>query len=406
MDDILENITKNLTNLKEFTSTPGSGVTRLPFTNEAKKACDYLKKEMESIGLETRIDSTGAIIGKLKGEKDESILIGSHYDSVENGGAFDGIAGIVCGIEVVKIFLKQNIKPKYTLEVIGTNDEEGARFKSGFFSSKAMLGELDKNEIDKLHDKNGVTIYEAMKDYGLNPENISDAKRDIENIKAFIEIHIEQGRVLESHEKHIGIVDTIVGMKRGIITVTGREDHAGTTPMNIRFDAVEMASKIISNISDIARKYENSVATVGAINVIPNTINTIAKIVKFSLDIRSTNKNIVDCIFEEIIDISEGVVNKYKGSFSYENTLYVEPVDMNRDIRKYIEDSCNTRKISYEHINSGAGHDSLQIGKKIDTAMIFVPSKDGRSHCSEEFTDYNYLKEATLIAFDAINKIN
>lgn len=406
MDDILENIIKNLTNLKEFTSTPGSGVTRLPFTNEAKKACDYLKKEMESIGLETRIDSTGAIIGKLKGEKDESILIGSHYDSVENGGAFDGIAGIVCGIEVVKIFLKQNIKPKYTLEVIGTNDEEGARFKSGFFSSKAMLGELDKNEIDKLHDKNGVTIYEAMKDYGLNPENISDAKRDIENIKAFIEIHIEQGRVLESHEKHIGIVDTIVGMKRGIITVTGREDHAGTTPMNIRFDAVEMASKIISNISDIARKYENSVATVGAINVIPNTINTIAKIVKFSLDIRSTNKNIVDCIFEEIIDISEGVVNKYKGSFSYENTLYVEPVDMNRDIRKYIEDSCNTRKISYEHINSGAGHDSLQIGKKIDTAMIFVPSKDGRSHCSEEFTDYNYLKEATLIAFDAINKIN
>lgn len=406
MDDILENITKNLTNLKEFTSTPGSGVTRLPFTNEAKKACDYLKKEMESIGLETRIDSTGAIIGKLKGEKDESILIGSHYDSVENGGAFDGIAGIVCGIEVVKIFLKQNIKPKYTLEVIGTNDEEGARFKSGFFSSKAMLGELDKNEIDKLHDKNGVTIYEAMKDYGLNPENISDAKRDIENIKAFIEIHIEQGRVLESHEKHIGIVDTIVGMKRGIITVTGREDHAGTTPMNIRFDAVEMASKIISNISDIARKYENSVATVGAINVTPNTINTIAKIVKFSLDIRSTNKNIVDCIFEEIIDISERVVNKYKGSFSYENTLYVEPVDMNRDIRKYIEDSCNTRKISYEHINSGAGHDSLQIGKKIDTAMIFVPSKDGRSHCSEEFTDYNYLKEATLIAFDAINKIN
>lgn len=403
---ILKNIENSLNNLSQFTSTPNNGVTRLPFTDEAKKAVEYLKNAMDNIGLKTRIDESGAIIGRLEGKKKETIIVGSHYDSVVYGGAFDGIAGVICGLEVARIFIENNITPKYSLEIIGTNDEEGARFSSGFFSSKAMIGELKIEELKKLKDSDNISIYEAMKSYGLNPENIYNAKRNLKEIKGFIEIHIEQGPVLENHNKNIGIVDTIVGMKRGIVTIKGREDHAGTTPMNMRIDGVEIATKAISKVGDIARKYKNAVATVGYINVIPNAINTIAKEIKFSLDIRSTSDVIVKKIFEEIMDNINIITTEFNTTYDFESTLYVEPIDMSINLRGEIEESCIERGFGYEHINSGAGHDSLPIGKNIDTAMIFVPSKGGRSHCIEEFTDYKCLKEATIVAFDIINKIN
>lgn len=403
---IIENIESHLNDLSQFTKTLGDGVTRLPFSKEAKKAVEYLKKEMINIGLETRVDESGAIIGRLEGENKETIIVGSHYDSVKNGGGFDGIAGVVCGLEVARMFIENNIKPKYSLEIIGTNDEEGERFKTGFFSSKAMLGEISLDELKSLKDSDNITVYQAMKDYGLNPAEIYKAKRNLKDIKNFIEIHIEQGPILESHNTHIGIVDTIVGMKRGMVTIKGRDDHAGTTPMNMRIDAVEIASKIICKVSDIARKYKNAVATVGSIEVLPNEINTIAKEVKFSLDIRSIKKEDVNKIFEEIMINVEERTREFNASYEFEETLYIEPVKMSTNIGKLIEDSCKERDFSFEHINSGAGHDSLPIGKKVETSMIFVPSKGGRSHCKEEFTDYKYLEEAVKVAFDIINKIN
>lgn len=399
---IVSNIKKHLDNLKEFTSTKGYGVTRLPFTKEAKQAVSYLENEMKKIGLKTRVDESGAIIGRLEGKKEKTIIIGSHYDSVSYGGSFDGIAGIVCGMEVAKLIIENNIYPEYSLEVIGTNDEEGARFSSGFFSSKAMIGELNINLLKSLKDCNDISIYDAMKDYGLNPENIHYAQRDLNNIRSFLEIHIEQGPVLENHRCSIGIVDTIVGMKRGIVTIKGREDHAGTTPMDMRIDAIEIASKVICKISDIARKYKDAVATVGYIETMPNAINTIAKEVKFSLDIRSTNSIVNKKILSEIIENLNEITVKHNTIYTFDTTLQVEPVHMNKYIRSIIEECCNKRKFSYEHIVSGAGHDSLPIGRVIDTGMIFVPSKGGRSHCKDEFTDYEYLMQAVIIATDVI----
>lgn len=404
-EKIRENIQSHLIALSKFTETPGNGVTRLPFTKKGKDAAEYLKDQMKKSGLNVREDASGAVIGRLEGQSKKTVIIGSHYDSVKSGGEFDGIAGVVCGIEIARLFKEKNIKPKYSIEIFATNDEEGVRFNSGFLSSKALLGEISIDELKSLADSNGITLYKAIENYGLNPEDFIKCKRDIEDIKAFLEIHIEQGPILENHKKEIGIVDTIVGMKRTMFSIKGRSDHAGTTPMNMRIDAVDIASKIISKVSDIALKYPNAVATVGQIIVSPNAINTIASQVNFSLDIRSTKKEHISAIYNEVIFLAEKIIKKYKSEFKFEDTLIVDPVKMNSELTKIIEESCKNKETSYEHINSGAGHDSLPIGEKIPTAMLFVPSRGGRSHCPEEFTDYKYLEKVTIITFDVINKI-
>lgn len=406
INEIAINIEKHLKALREFTSTYGNGVTRFPFTKEAKRAVQYLEDEMNKIGLQTRIDESGAIIGRLEGKEKRTIIIGSHYDSVKYGGEFDGIAGVVCGLEVARLLKEKDFLSKYSIEIIGTNDEEGARFKSGFFTSKAMLGQLKVSDLREFKDADNISIYDAMKEYGLNPEAIQEAKRNLDDIKAFLEIHIEQGPILENHQKDIGVVDTIVGMQRYMVNIQGRADHAGTTPMDMRIDAVEVASKVISNIGDIARTYKNAVATVGSMKVLPNEINTIANDVTFSIDIRSTKKETVNFIYEKIKEQINNITSKYNSTYSITNTLCVNPIDMNEALKEKIEESCIKRNFLYEHINSGAGHDSLPMAEFIDTAMIFVPSKGGRSHCSEEFTSYEHLAKATLVALDTINNIN
>ncbi len=381
-------------------SKPGSrGTTRLPFTYEAKDAAEYIKELMEEAGLRVRMDETGAVIGRREGRKKEAYLIGSHYDSVENGGNYDGIAGVLCGIEIARLLVSCR-EMEYSLEIIAANDEEGARFSGGFFTSKAMLGQWTVEELKERKDKNSVSIYEAMKEYGLKPEKIGDAKRNLSDIKGFFEIHIEQGPVLEANNQDIGIVKTIVGMERRMITVYGRADHAGTTPMDMRKDAVEMAAKVIAGIGDCARKYPETVATVGYVNVTPNTVNTIAQKVEFSLDVRSPQKKHIEDVMFEIHNIlSRNTV------FSEQKTLSAEPVDMDEDFRHMLKVAAKEKNYSWQEINSGAGHDSLPIGMVIPTAMVFVPSVGGRSHCPEEYTRPDSLEKAVLLLFHVIKKL-
>lgn len=383
-------------------SAPGPGVTRLPFTPEAKKTVEALKWLMAEAGMEVRVDASEAVIGRLEGKRKETILIGSHYDSVKNGGAFDGMSGVICGIEMVRQLGEAGIQPEYSVEVIAMNDEEGARFSSGFLSSKALLGEITVDELKRLKDAAGISIYEAMEAYGADPGRIVEAARDIRELKAFLEVHIEQGPILEANQKSIGIVDTIVGMKRRIITVKGRADHVGTTPMDMRIDAIEIAAKAVARLGDLAREYEHTVATCGYFAPLPNAVNTVASEVKFSVDIRSTKLENVDAVYHRFLAILDEEAARFKGSYSVLETLTVDPVDMDGQLQNLIEDSCIQNGFAYQHINSGAGHDSLPIGEKMPTAMIFVPSKKGRSHCPEEDTDCKYLAQAVAILKDVV----
>lgn len=405
-DNAIKNkIEKMLKETAGFNASPLKGITRLPFTKEAKDAAGYILENMREAGLKARQDESGAVIGRLDGESSKTVIIASHYDTVKNGGAYDGMAGIICGIQIAEQLLKEKQGFKHSLEIIATNDEEGARFKSGFLSSKAMTGILDMNELQSLKDSDGITLYTAMKNYGLIPEALENAKKDLNDILAFLEIHIEQGPVLEKNNKDLGIVDSIVGMRRAMVTISGQADHAGTTPMDMRHDAMEAAAEVISKVGDIAREYPDTVATVGHIKSFPNEVNIVCRQVVFSLDIRAVSEEIINTVYNRIVKLIIEASEKRRVAYSVEDTLNVKPEKMDAELKKLIAETCAGKDYSYMHLNSGAGHDSLVAASKIPTAMLFVPSKNGRSHCEEEYTDTKYLLMAVDTIKDVIKKI-
>ena len=397
---IEDNIVKALEALQKFTATPGCGVTRFPYTKEAREACAYLKERMEAVGLAVRLDNSGAVIGRLEGKSPATIMIGSHFDSVRHGGAYDGIAGVVCAIEVARLLKESGKELGYSLEVIATNDEEGARFNAGLFTGKVLLGQLNCEDIKAQVDADGVSVYQAMAAYGLKPEEIAEHKRD--DVKAFIEIHIEQGPVLEAEHKEMGIVDVIVGIKRARIRINGRADHAGTMPMHMRKDALEQATKVISKIGDRARLFRNCVATVGYLQVEPNVMNIIPQSVTFVVDIRGVDEETIMTQYYSLLADLDKMSLESGLTYDVENLLYAEPVRMDEEIKCHFETSCIERQYDYMHLPSGAGHDAQIFGAQLPAAMLFVPSAGGRSHCPEEKSEAKDLAKAVLVAYDTI----
>lgn len=408
IEEVIGRVAKDLEHLKKYTATPGDGCTRLPFTKEAKEAVEYLRGLMEEAGLEVHEDAAGNVIGILKGEDSEApcVMMGSHYDSVVNGGDFDGIAGVVCAVEVARQLKEKGITPKRNFVAVGFCDEEGMRFGTGYFGSGAMLGERDVEYCKKFKDTDGISIYEAMKGYGLDPEKIEEAKWKEGSIGHFLEVHIEQGPVLDAEGIEIGLVDCIVGIQRYMVTVHGRADHAGTTPMDMRMDAVDAATKVISKIPDWAReKADGTVATTGYINTVPGGMNIVAEKCEFTVDIRSKNNDNINDITRRIRAALDREVKQMGGSYEMDNKLTITPVQLSMDMLKVMEKSCQEHEISYKYLPSGAGHDALEIGQTIPTAMLFVPSKDGRSHCPVEFTKYSDFAKAAVLAAELAEKL-
>lgn len=405
MDLIASNIQKKLEKFSTFTATPGNGCTRLPFTKEARQAADYLKIIMKDTGLKVSEDQAGNVIGVLEGADPQApaLVVGSHYDTVIQGGNFDGLAGIATGIEIARLLIKNKVQLKRNFVVIGFCDEEGMRFGTGYFGSKAMLGQITLEELHQYKDKDNVSIYEAMQEYGLVPENILKAEVAQNRIKAFIEMHIEQGPVLEQKKVEIGLVDCIVGIQRYMVTVHGRADHAGTTPMDMRIDAVEAAAKVISKIPGWAReKGDGTVATTGFAKVLPGGMNIVAAEVQFSIDIRSRNNDTINEIAAKIRGELDRACQANGADWEMHNKLAIEPVDLSDDMLSMLQASCEAHGYSWQRMPSGAGHDALAMAQVLDTVMVFVPSKGGRSHCPVEWTEYADIAKAVVIIYDLI----
>ena len=403
IEDVTGRIARDLEHLKQYTATPGNGCTRLPFTKEARDAVNYLKELMTEAGLEVTEDAAGNVIGTLKGEDPDApcVMMGSHYDSVVNGGDYDGIAGVICAIEVARILKEEGFVPKRNFVVVGFCDEEGMRFGTGYFGSGAMLGHRDVEYTKKFADTDGVTIYDAMKGYGLDPEKIGEAAWKEGSIGQFLEAHIEQGPVLDAEGTELGLVEGIVGIQRYMVTVHGRAAHAGTTPMDMRMDAVDAATKVISKIADWAReKADGTVSTVGYINTVPGGMNIVAEKVEFTVDIRSMNNDNINDITNRIRKALDKEVAEYGGSYEMDNKLTITPVHLSSEMLDFMEEDCKERGYTYRRMPSGAGHDSLEIGQSIPTVMIFTPSKEGRSHCPVEFTKYSEFAKASVIMKD------
>lgn len=402
----IDRIKRNLEDLSHYTSTPGNGTTRLPFSPEAKAAVKYLSKEMSATGMAVREDAAGNIIGRIDGKISDApaLMIASHYDSVKNGGNFDGIAGIIAGIELIRHFQEEGVKLNHPIEVMGTNDEEGMRFGTGFFGISAIADTIDIEYLKSMKDMDGVSIYDAMKTYGLEPEQISLASKDVgKDIKAFIEIHVEQGPVLYNTGIEIGLVEGIVGVKRFTVTINGQPDHAGTTPMDMRIDAMDCAAKVISMISNWAVEAGgNTVATVGSLKILPNAINIISEKAIFSVDLRSSDEACITRVYEQIKNKLKKVCTKKKASFIIKETLNVSPVHLDKTILTQFEKSCEKLGYSSLKMLSGAGHDTLLMANKLSSAMLFVSSRKGRSHCREEWSEYSDFAKAVEVLSDTL----
>ncbi|MEE3951893.1 Zn-dependent hydrolase [Peribacillus frigoritolerans] len=397
---LIERIEKQINDLKEFTSTPGEGTTRLTYSKEDFLTRNYIKNKMLEYGLTVQEDGFGNIFGKLEGTlKDaRSVLLGSHFDSVPNGGAYDGPAGVIVALEVAALFSENQLTPKYPLEIVALIEEEGARFGGGLMGSRGIVGTLSEESFKNLKDKDGITTIEAMSKIGLDPS--LPKRRNPNSIKAFLELHIEQGPILEEKNIPIGVVETIVGLTQFEVTIEGKAGHAGTTPMDRRTDALVAAAQIISQLPSLAiEEGEGTVITTGRLDVLPNGANVIPNKVVFSVDIRSSKEEHINNVIKRMKELIESY--QVQGIHTTaEQLLYMPPKILSNEIKDLLKDKSSDLEIPYCSIDSGAGHDAMVFSDVTDVGMLFVPSKAGLSHCPEEWSDASHLVNGVQIFYE------
>lgn len=405
-----QRIQQHLEQLACFTASPGAGTTRMSYSPQGEQARNYLKAEMQALGLQVHEDAMGNVFGRLAGRRPDLpvILIGSHYDSVPNGGAFDGPAGVVMGLEVLTRFKQQAIMPLYPIEVVALAEEEGASFGRGLLASSAIAGKITFQDLETLKDGEGIPAAQRMREAGFTPEKIASVVRPPESIKAFIELHIEQGPVLEGADEDVGLVDVVVGISQLIVTIEGKAGHAGTTPMDLRHDALVAASQVISRTGDLAREAgEGTVATVGRLQVFPNGANVIPSKVIFTVDIRSKSeqklKSVIHSIKELIVRQSE------KDSHiicQIDQPLYVPPTRLNDSIHGILKEQSDRLGYRSRTMVSGAGHDAMIFAGITDVGLVFVPSRNGLSHHPDEWTDYEQVEKGIDVIFEAVKVLS
>ncbi|MFF2455501.1 Zn-dependent hydrolase [Peribacillus simplex] len=397
---LIERIKKQINDLSEFTSTPGKGTTRLTYSKEDLLTRNYIKNKMMETGLTVKEDGLGNIFGKLEGTlKDApSVLIGSHFDSVPNGGAYDGPAGVIAALEVAALFAENQLTPKYPFEIVALIEEEGARFGGGLMGSRGIVGTLSEESFKNLRDKEGITTIEAMSKIGL--DSSLPKRRNPKSIKAFLELHIEQGPILEEKNIPIGIVEAIVGLTQFEVTIEGKAGHAGTTPMDRRTDALVAAAQIISQLPSLAiEEGEGTVITTGRLHVLPNGANVIPNKVEFSIDIRSSKEEHINNVIKRMKELIESY-HEQGIHTTAEQVLYMPPKVLSDEIKALLKDKSSDLEIPYCSINSGAGHDAMVFSDVTDVGMLFVPSKSGLSHCPEEWSDARHIANGVQIFYE------
>jgi len=373
--------------LSSFGSDDSAGMSRLLYSESWLQAQKALKKKFEELGMETRFDEIGNLYGKVIGSDNgnETIATGSHVDTVVNGGKLDGQLGIIGGYLAVKQLLKTYGKPKKNIEVISLAEEEGSRFPYVFWGSKNIFGITDKKDVENIEDMNGIRFVDVMHQCGFDFKN--DTACSIPDVKAFVELHIEQGNTLEMEKKSVGIISSIVGQRRYNITLKGEANHAGTTLMKYRRDVIQVFAEIVTEAIKKAKVVGDPlVLTFGRILVKPNTVNVVPGEALFTMDCRHTDKDVLLRFTEEIEQDMRRTAMEANVEIEIDNWMDEDPVPMDSNVMNVIENACKMENINYKIMHSGAGHDSQIIAPRIPTSMIFVPSIKGISHNPAENT--------------------
>ncbi len=370
--------------LGRFGANPQGGVSRVAFSPADIAGREYVRSLMREAGLDVRVDAAGNIIGRRAGTDPSLpvIMTGSHIDSVPQGGNYDGDVGVLGAIEVAGLLQEHGIATRHPLEFVVFTDEEG-----GTVGSQAMAGRFASGSLD-LASHSGLSIRDGIRAVGGDPDRLEDAARRPGELAAYVELHIEQGAILEESDIDIGVVEGIVGIRWWDVTVDGMANHAGTTPMTRRRDALVAASEFVLAVNRIAATTPGTqVATVGRIRAEPGAPNVIPGRVAMSLEIRDLDSAKMESLFRAIGAEAQRLADARGTSIRFsEMELALDPAPTDERLRQVIEQSAASLGLSHRRMPSGAGHDAQEIAHLAPMAMIFVPSRDGISHAPQEFT--------------------
>ncbi|MBM7571121.1 allantoate deiminase [Aquibacillus albus] len=392
--------------LASFGQSDSGGVNRLLYSPSWVQAQHALENKMKSYGFITHFDSVGNLFGKLQGStpNTKTILTGSHIDSVLNGGIYDGVYGIIASLLAVKKLHETYGTPKKSIEVVSLCEEEGSRFPLTFWGSGNITGKYTLEDIEGIKDTDGVLFSEAMKNAGFDPVQYSSPQRN--DIDCFIELHVEQGIVLEKKGSSIGTVSHIVGQRRYTVTITGESNHAGTTPMPYRKDALATAGHFISYISEKAIQTDPQlVATVGKINASPNVPNVIAGEAQFTLDVRHFKEDVLDEFCDHLANYFKQVAQKREMEITIDQWMNVQAVKMDPSLTELSKLAATEKNITFEPLISGAGHDAQVFGTFCPTSLLFVPSEKGISHSPKESTKKEDLEKGIELLTELLYRL-
>lgn len=383
---------ENIDALSSIGSDPTGGMTRLLYSDSWLEAQKYVQNQLEEEGLTSNFDEVGNLFGRVEGTKypEETIMTGSHIDTVVNGGTLDGQFGVISSYLAVRYLLETYGKPLRSLEVISMAEEEGSRFPTVFWGSKNFINEAKRSDVEEIVDSSGVKFVDEIHRHGFDFRDETKSLRN--DIRSFVEIHIEQGSVLEKENLQIGVVNNIVGQRRYTVTLKGEANHAGTTPMNYRKDAVYGFAKISSKTLDHAYEVGDPlVATFGKVDPKPNTVNVVPGEVSFTFDCRHTDEKELQEFTTEFETLVKDVARELGLEADINLWMDETPIPMDQKVVDKIKEAAEKEDVNYKVMHSGAGHDSQVIAPYYPTAMLFVPSIDGISHSPAESTDLDDL---------------
>lgn len=376
------------------------GVTRLGYTKNEDVMHGAIRNFAREMGLKYSSDEVGNTY-VYEEDYSEYYLIGSHLDSVISGGRYDGVVGVLAGLLILKWIKENNLN--IPLKVVAFRCEESSSFGIATVGSGLITKKLQIEKMKKVKNTEGVSLYEALKFRGYNPEC-----KKIEGVLNYFELHIEQGRILEDEGLKIGIINSIAAATRYWLTIDGRQDHSGATPMGMRQDALCAAGEIIIELEKIAKResIHSSVGTVGYLGNYPNAFNVVPGRVKMGLDIRGVDKDSIDRIDDEIVKFVDEVCKKRDLNYELDNISKAIPVKLDENLKNELSEVATKLGIEHKIMNSGAGHDAMKFWDIAPTGMLFIPCRDGVSHNKAEEIDYEDIILGSKIIFEELKQLN
>ena len=403
-------IYQDIETLRKISEPCAGGTQRPSYTPSYREGVEYVKKRMREFGLEVREDTVGNLYGKITGTDPQapSIISGSHLDSVKCSGAFDGIAGVVCALEAARMIQESGKPLRHTYEVLGTVGEEGTRFGQVLIGSQFIEGSFGEKELDSLIGiEDGLSLRQAIQNYGLTGDPSGSCRRG-EKVKAFIELHAEQGPILENEKKDIGVVENIVAISWLEAEVYGLASHPGTIPMDCRKDAGIGAFQLICRVNRYTAERYNGIATVtvGRMNLLPGSTNCIPSRCNFTIDIRTGDENVRADLVDYIQKAAKSVEKECRVQIDIKEAVHRNAVPTDAHIEDLVEKAAEKLGYSSMRMNSGAGHDAMVLKRIWNSGMIFLPSHNGLTHHPDELIYYDNMEKGANVLYEVIRMLD